>query len=60
MSDSETPKAARLPVCGISGKNTRVGCPSLLQRIFPTQRSNPGLLYCRQILYCLSHQASPI
>ena len=27
--------------------------------IFPTQGSNPGLLHCRQILYCLSHQRSP-
>ena len=35
------------------GKNTRVGSLSLLQGIFPTQRSNPGLLHCRQILYCL-------
>ena len=25
----------------------------------PTQESNPGLLHCRQILYCLSHQGSP-
>ena len=25
----------------------------------PTQGSNPGLLHCRQILYCLSHQGSP-
>ena len=23
--------------------------------IFPTQETNPGLLHCRQILYCLSH-----
>ena len=30
------------------GKNTGVGCHSLLQGIFPTQESNPGLLYCRQ------------
>ena len=29
------------------------------RRIFPTQRSNPGLLHCRQILYRLSHQGSP-
>ena len=28
---------------------------SLLQRIFPTQRSNLGLLHCRQILSHLSH-----
>ena len=39
-------------------KNTGVGSHSLLQGIFPTQglKLNPGLLYCRQILYCLSHQ----
>ena len=34
------------------GKNTGVGCHALLQGIFPTQRSNPWLLHCRQILYC--------
>ena len=38
------------------GKNTGVDCHSLLQRIFPTQGSNPGLLHCRQILYCLSYR----
>ena len=38
-----------------SGKNTALGCHSLLQGIFPTQGSNPGLLYCRQILLPLSH-----
>ena len=31
----------------------------LLQGIFPTQGSNLGLLHCRQILYCLSHQKDP-
>ena len=41
------------------GKNTGMGCHSFLQGIFPTQRSNPGLLQCRQILYCLSHLGSP-
>ena len=40
------------------GQNTRVGSLSLLQGIFPTQGSNPGLLYCRQILYQLSYQGS--
>ena len=39
------------------GKNTGVDCLSLLQGIFPTQGSN---LSCRQILYHLSHQGSPI
>ena len=37
------------------GKNTGVGCHSLLQEIFPTQGSNRGLLHCRKILYLLSH-----
>ena len=37
------------------GQNTGVGSHSLLQGIFPTQGSNPGLLHCRQILYQLSH-----
>ena len=41
------------------GKNTGVASYSFLQGIFPTQGSNPGLLHCRQILYCLSHQGSP-
>ena len=38
------------------GKNTGVGSHFLLQGIFPSQGSNPRLLHCRQILYCLSHQ----
>ena len=42
------------------GKNTGVGCHALLQGIFPTQGSNPGFLHCRQILYHLSHQGSPL
>ena len=40
-------------------KNTGVGSHALLQGIFPTQGSNPGLPHCRQILYHLSHQGSP-
>ena len=32
---------------------------SLLQEIFSTQGSNPGLPHCRGILYQLSHQGSP-
>ena len=35
-------------------KNTGVGSLSLLQRLFPTQELNQGLLYCRQVLYQLS------
>ena len=48
-------------VHGISpGKNTGVSCHALLQGIFPTRGSNPGLPHCRWILYCLSHQGSPL
>ena len=41
------------------GKNTGAGCHALLQGIFLTKGSNPGIPHCRQILYCLSHQGSP-
>ena len=41
------------------GQNTGVGSHSLLQQIFPTQGSNPGLPICRWILYQLSHHGSP-
>ena len=40
-------------------KNTGVGCHALLQGIFPTQGSNPGLQHCGQMLYHLSYQGSP-
>ena len=42
------------------GKNTRVDSHSLLQEIFPTQRSKPGLLHCRQILYLCATREMPI
>ena len=41
------------------GQNTGVGSRSLLQGIFPTQGSNPGLLHSKQIIYQLSYQGSP-
>ena len=41
------------------GKNTRVGCHSLLQGILPAQGLSVGLLHYRWILYHLSHQGSP-
>ena len=37
-------------------KNTGVGRLSLLQRIFPTQESNQGLLHCGRLLYQASYQ----
>ena len=42
------------------GQNPGVGSLSLLQGIFPTQGSNPGLPHCRRILYQLSHQGSQV
>ena len=41
------------------GQNTGVGSLSLLQGIFPTQGSNPGLPHCRWTRYQLSHRGSP-
>ena len=41
------------------GQNAGVGSLSLLQGIFPTQGSNPGLPHCRWFLYQLSHKGSP-
>ena len=46
--------------CSLPGKNTGVGCHFLLQGVFPTQGLNLGLPSFRQILYCLSHQGSPM
>ena len=45
--------------CNSPGQNTGVGSLSLLQGIFPTQGSNPGLPHCRRTLYQLSHQGRP-
>ena len=42
------------------GKNTGLGCHFLIQGIFPIQGSNLVFLHCRQILYRLSHQGSPL
>ena len=42
------------------GKNTEVGCHSLLQGILLTQGLNTSVLHCRQILYHLSHQVCDV
>ena len=42
------------------GPSTGGGGLSLLQGIFPTQGSNPGLPHYRRILYQLNHQGSPL
>ena len=63
MSDSLWPHGLQptrlLCAWNSSSKNTAVGSHFLLLGIFPTQGSNPSLLYCRQILDHLSQQGSP-
>ena len=58
VSNSLQPHGLYSP-CNSPGQNTGVGSLSLLQGIFPTQGSNPGLPHCRQILCQLSHKESP-
>ena len=58
VSDSLQPHGLYSP-WNSPGQNTGVGSLFLLQGIFPTQGSNPGLPHCRWILYQLSHQGSP-
>ena len=55
-----TQSSSTLCLWNSPGKNTGVGCHSLLQGIFPTQWSNLGLLHRSWILYHLSHQGSPV
>ena len=57
VSDSLQPHGLYSP-WNSPGQNTGVGSLSLLQGIFPSQGSNPGLLHCRRILYHLSHWGS--
>ena len=63
MSDSLQPNGLQpirlLCPWNTPGKNTRVGCHSTLQGVFPTQGLNLSLLHYRQILHHLSHQGSP-
>ena len=47
------------PSMEFSRQVERVGCPFLLQGIFPTWELNPVLPHCRQMLYPQSHQGSP-
>ena len=59
VSDSLQPHGLYSP-WNSPGQNTGVGSLSVLQGIFPTQGSNPGLPHCKQILYQLSHKANPL
>ena len=58
LSDSLWPHGLYSP-WNSPGQNTGVGGLSLLQGIFPTQGSNPGLPHFRQILYQLNYKGSP-
>ena len=58
VSDSLQPHGLDSP-WNSPGQNTGVGSLSLLQEIFSTQASNPGVPRCRQILYQLSYKGSP-
>ena len=62
MSESVIPWAVAPPGTSVHGdapgKNTGVSPRALLQGIFPTQGSNPGLLHYKRILNWLSHQGS--
>ena len=57
MSDSAIPRT--IQSMEFSRTEHWSGSLSLLQGIFPTQGSNPGLPYCKWILYQLSHKGSP-
>ena len=63
MSDSLWPNGLQPTVLlcpwNSPGEHTGVCCHFLLQGIFPTQEFNQVLLYCRQMLYHLSHQGCP-
>ena len=64
MSNSLRPHGLYVPYqaplsLGILQARIRVGLHNLLQGIFPTQGSNPGLLHGTWTLYRLTHQGSP-
>ena len=56
----QAPLSMLLHPWNFPGNSTGVDCHFLLEGIFPTQGSNLSLPHCRQLLYCLSHQGSPI
>ena len=57
VSDSLPPHGLYSP-WNSPGQNAGVGSLSLLQGVFPTQGSNPGLPHCGWILHQLSHKGS--
>ena len=57
--DCSLPGSSVYGVSQCLGKNTGVGCHSLLQGVFPDQGSNPRFLHSRQILYHYHQLGSP-
>ena len=55
----DTPQFSQDSPWNSPGQNTGVGSLSLVQGMFPTLGSNPGLPHCRQIPCQLSHEGSP-
>ena len=55
----DTPQFSKDSSWNSPGQNTGVGSLSLVQGMFPTPGSNPGLTHFRQIPYQLSHKGSP-
>ena len=58
VSDSLQPHGLYSP-WNSPGQSTGVGSLSLLQRIFPTQESNPGLPHCSWVLLPAESQGKP-
>ena len=54
--DIWTPKFMLIYAWNSPGKDSGMGCHSLLEKVFPTHLV---CQYCRQILYHLSHRESP-
>ena len=51
MSDSPTPQTVARLLERVAISSSR--------GVFPTPGSKPGLLHCREMLYCLSHREAP-
>ena len=60
LSYQGSPNLLGSSIHGILQARILVGSHSLLQGIFPTQGSKPGLLHYKQILYQLNHEGSPL
>ena len=60
MSDSLIPHGLQPPGSSVHGISQVRVLEWVAISSFPTQGSNLGLLHCRQMLYHLSHQGSPV